>query len=154
MVSSTLGLYSAFLAWSAIVLRSKRQARLIVETMFLESKPLSLMLRIWQQGSYSLQGWHDPTHTLSSTWRRRRSSGCHPIAVGGIPCLKLLPLGVGVHATRLSVCLGLSIFFRRGRQLSGSSWERQRRRRDERICLDGVGRVRGDSTIHFCRSRY
>jgi len=153
MVSSTLGLYSAFLAWSAIVLRSKRQARLIVETMFLESKPLSLMLQTWQQGSYSLQSWNNPAYTLSSTWRRRRGSGCHPVAVGDIPCLKLLPLGVGVHAERLSICLGLSIFFRRGRQFSGSSWERQRRRCDERICLDGVGGVRGDSAIHFCNNR-
>ena len=32
----TFGLYSAFLAWRAIVLRSKRQSRLTVATMFLE----------------------------------------------------------------------------------------------------------------------
>lgn len=33
-----------------MVLRSKRQARLIVETMFLESKPLSLMLQTSNEG--------------------------------------------------------------------------------------------------------
>lgn len=34
----TLGLYSAFLAWSAMVFKSKRQSRLTVATMFLEKK--------------------------------------------------------------------------------------------------------------------
>lgn len=41
-VSSTLGLYSALRAWRAIVLRSKRQSRLTVATMFLDVR-MSLM---------------------------------------------------------------------------------------------------------------
>ena len=36
--NNTLGLYSAFLAWRAIVFKSKRQSRLTVATMFLQRK--------------------------------------------------------------------------------------------------------------------
>lgn len=38
MEDNTFGLYSAFLAWSAMVFRSKRQSRLTVATMFLGKK--------------------------------------------------------------------------------------------------------------------
>lgn len=54
----TLGLYSAFRACRAIVLRSKRQSRLTVATMFLEKFVISLteQIRITQEDTYCKVG--------------------------------------------------------------------------------------------------
>ncbi len=124
MASNTFGLYSALRACSAIVLRSKRQSRLTVATMFLyEEMPLSLKVKQeTKAGLYSLQGWHNPRHPLL-TRGRSRSCGSHPIAIGrGIHSfLKLLPaLVYTVRAVRL----GVTVFFRGWRQVSSSTWKR------------------------------
>jgi hypothetical protein len=83
--SSTFGLYSAFLACSAIVFRSKRQSRLTVATMFLSSgMPVKPMFgrekHAQRQEEYSLQGRHDATHTRSlarsSSGRNRGVASC------------------------------------------------------------------------------
>lgn len=47
IVSPTFGLYSAFLAWRAIFLRSSLQPRLTVDTMFLHT--MELWATQWQQ---------------------------------------------------------------------------------------------------------
>lgn len=46
----TFGLYSAFLAWRAMVLRSSRQSRLTVATMFLQNDNSCFSILVGQKG--------------------------------------------------------------------------------------------------------
>lgn len=143
-VEYTFGLYSALRACSAMVFRSRRQSRLTVATMFLEGgvtvQPLWSIEKTAQNRVYSLQGRHDATASRSRPRGRSRSSGRHPVAVGGISSSLLV-----VHdAVRT-----LDLFHRGGRsQITSPTGEGERRRRSESAGLLRVGRM-GSERIHF-----
>lgn len=139
----TLGLYSALRACKAMVLRSKRQSRLTVATMFLLgqicSANVSLPRTKHQERVYSLQGRHDTGAASRCARGRGRSSGSHPIAVDGISSNLLLIL------YGLSEGLSLNLFHRGWRgQIACTPGEGKRRGRGEGTRLSGVGRMGGE----------
>lgn len=137
-VSSTFGLYSAFLACRAIVLRSKRQSRLTVATIFLYMQDKPRVCTSPRPGLYILQSRNNATDTTLSCTRRTRSRSWSR----GSYAVTILTLG-----TLLTDCALLVVDCGWRGQLTSASWEGKRAGGDEGLCLDGVGGV-GLNLIH------
>ncbi len=79
----TLGLYSAFRAWRAIVFKSSRQSKLTVATMFLDDKR--------KQGYFDALGEHHSTYW--SVGVRQLAPGLAPGVAAGVAGVGPFPFG-------------------------------------------------------------